>query len=105
MRHQSAAPGEIVVVVDHSRGLVARLARQHSDILAIENENGIGLSGARNTGLAAARNEIVAFLDDDATAARDWLERLAESYAYPAVVAVGGSAEPRWPRNTRPRWF
>ena len=42
-----------------------------------------GLSGARNTGVAAARGEVVAFLDDDAVAAPDWLEHLLRPYDDP----------------------
>ncbi len=42
-----------------------------------------GLSGARNSGVAACGGEVVAFLDDDAFAAPDWLERLAEAYRDP----------------------
>ena len=48
--------------------------------------------------------ELVAFLDDDAEAAPDWLERLAAMYDDPEVLAVGGRVEPRWQAG-RPGYF
>jgi hypothetical protein len=46
---------------------------------------------AFNAGLAAARHAIVAFVDDDAVPAEDWLERIAQAYeADPRIAAVGG---------------
>jgi len=50
-----------------------------------------GLSHARNAGIGAARGEVVAFIDDDAVAARDWLERLLGAYqSDPELGVVGG---------------
>ena len=46
----------------------------------------------------------MAFLDDDAEAAPDWLERLAAMYDDPDVLAVGGRVEPRWEAG-RPGYF
>ena len=63
-----------------------------------------GISGARNSGIAAARGAIIAFLDDDAIAAPDWLEQLLAGYSSPNVLGVGGAIEPQW-QGGRPRWF
>jgi GT2 family glycosyltransferase len=44
-----------------------------------------------------AAGEVIAFLDDDAEARPDWLERLLVPYRDPSVAGVGGTARPRWP--------
>jgi hypothetical protein len=46
----------------------------------------------------------VAFLDDDAVAAPDWLSLLRAEYHDGVVVGVGGAAIPAWD-SARPRWF
>jgi GT2 family glycosyltransferase len=103
-RAQTAAALETIVVVDHNPALLARLRRTMQGIVAIENREAQGLSGARNSGIHAARGEVVAFLDDDAIADPDWLERLGAAYADPGVIGVGGSVAPLWPAG-RPRAF
>lgn len=101
---QTVAPLETIVVVDHNAELLERLHATARGIVAIENHESQGLSGARNSGIQIARGEVVAFLDDDAIADPDWLERLGAAYADPAVIGVGGSVAPLWP-DQRPRAF
>ena len=60
-------------------------------------------SGARNTGVGAADEEVVAFLDDDAVPDPGWLESLISAYET-GVLGVGGEIEPDW-ATARPRWF
>jgi len=48
------------------------------------------LSKSRNIGIAMAAGDIVAFIDDDATAEPNWLCELEPAYADPSVCAVGG---------------
>jgi glucosyl-dolichyl phosphate glucuronosyltransferase len=95
---------EIIVVVDHNERLLDRVRTEISGIAAVANVEARGLSGARNSGVAAAASAIVAFLDDDATAAPDWLEQLAAAYDDPWVLGVGGAVEPAW-AGGRPGWF
>lgn len=96
---------EVVVVVDHNPELLAFLDDEFgAHALVVANGAQPGLSGARNTGLAAASGSIVAFLDDDAIAGPDWLELLTRPFADPDVVATGGHAVPVWSPG-RPSWF
>jgi GT2 family glycosyltransferase len=104
LRAQTMAPDEVIVVVDHNPELLARVAAELPQVTSVGNPERRGLSGARNAGLAVATGDIVAFLDDDAAAEPDWLALLVEGYENPAVVGVGGSAEPEW-TSGRPAWF
>jgi glycosyltransferase involved in cell wall biosynthesis len=101
---QTLPPKDIVVVIDHNPSLLLRVQENLSDVLAIENHGDKGLSGARNSGWMTAQGEIVAFLDDDAIAEPDWLEKLAVCYGNPEVVGAGGKIVPIW-RTNRPSWF
>jgi len=93
---------EIVVVIDHEDRLLERVQRQWPELNVIPNKFRKGLSGARNTGVEHASSDVVAFLDDDATAGEGWLRELLDAFESPDVVAVGGSARPSWPAADRP---
>ena len=104
VRTQTVSPEEIILVIDHNPTLFERVRSRFPAVIAVENSEAPGLSGARNSGIAAARGEVLVFLDDDAVAAPDWLEKLAATYHQPGVIAVGGAIEPSW-RVDRPGWF
>ncbi|MFF5504487.1 glycosyltransferase family 2 protein [Streptomyces roseolus] len=109
VRKQSLPPLETLLVVDHNERLLHRLAEEYADhreeVRVLANAGPRGLSSGRNTGIAAARGEFVAFLDDDAVAERDWLHHFAAGYEDPEVVAVGGRTLPVWASGRRPVWF
>jgi GT2 family glycosyltransferase len=70
----------------------------------IENRYAKGLSGAKNTALDEAAGDILAVLDDDATADERWLETLLTHFDSADVVAAGSASVPRW-EYERPHWF
>ncbi|MBT2533491.1 glycosyltransferase [Arthrobacter sp. ISL-48] len=104
VRAQTMPPQEVIVVVDHNEDLYKRLVAVVDDVTLVESAGPRGLSGARNTGAGMADSDIVAFVDDDAQAAPDWLERLVVFYDDPDVLAVGGRVEPVW-ESGRPAYF
>jgi glucosyl-dolichyl phosphate glucuronosyltransferase len=95
---------ETIVVIDHQPELLARARRELQGVTVIANEGVPGASAARNTGVAASRGELIAFLDDDAVASPRWLATLLGYFADPDVVGVGGRTEPLW-ATSRPYWF
>ncbi|POX45708.1 family 2 glycosyl transferase [Streptomyces sp. Ru71] len=108
VRAQSRPALETLLVVDHNPALHDRLTREYKEtagVRVLANAGPRGLSAGRNTGIAAARGEVIAFLDDDAVAERDWLGYFAEGYADPRVMAVGGRTVPVWASGRRPAWF
>jgi len=104
VQQQTLSPREIIVVVDHNPNLLKRVREHIAGVLAVENREVKGLSGARNSGVTVAQGAVIAFLDDDAIAETNWLEHLAACYTDPHVLGVGGKIEPLW-LGTRPAWL
>jgi glycosyltransferase involved in cell wall biosynthesis len=116
---------------------VARLDPKPDQVLVVDNTDGDketedvsrefgaryifepieGLSRTRNRGLAESDTDIVAFLDDDAVPALDWLSILMEPFAdektaastgrvvTPGSNGAGRLETPRTLSNQDPRWF
>lgn len=102
------APPQVVVVIDHNDDLHDRAVQRFGAdprVTIVRNTGTQGLSGARNSGVAAARGDIVGFLDDDATADPGWARTLLEHYRDADVAGVGGYATPVWPAGRRPDWL
>lgn len=88
------APRE-VIVVDNAPDLpgARRVVEGRTGVRRVE-EPRPGLSRARNTGLAAATGEIVAFTDDDVEVAPNWLAPIRAAFCDPAVGCVTGLVLP-----------
>lgn len=105
LRQQAGVAPETIVVIDHNEALYERATSRLQGVRVIQNRHQQGLSGARNSGVEAATGEIVAFLDDDALAEPDWLDRLRDGYRDSEIQGVGGMVIPRWAGGRKPRWF
>ncbi len=96
VQRQTRQPAEIIVVVDHNATLLGMLRERDLGVVVVENVEAHGLSGARNSGIAVARGNIIVFLDDDAIATPDWLRSLCEAFDDPRLLGIGGSVVPLW---------
>lgn len=100
---------EVIVVdnrsADDTRELVMKRTEEMENLRYVF-EPRLGLSAARNRGLSEARGTYVAYLDDDAVAAPDWLEwavRVRREQGG-SLGFLGGRVWPIW-ESERPDWL
>jgi glycosyltransferase involved in cell wall biosynthesis len=111
LRQQSISPElfDILVIDSASTGDVpARLTGlvgglHNARLLRVEEP---GVSVARNAGAMAATGDYIAYIDDDAIPAPDWIERILAAIAGtdPAPALIGGRILPLW-EAPLPRWW
>src|SRR2546425_3331033 len=84
--------------VEQAQGTMPNLRYVHEPTL--------GLAHARNAGWRAAKSEVVAFLDDDALAAADWLEQIVAKFQQrdEKLAVLGGKVLPIW-EAAPPDWL
>jgi len=81
---------ETIVVDDGSDdGAGDFVAEKFPDVKLLRLEPG-GLSAARNAGAAAAKNEVLAFTDDDCEPDAEWVARLRRAFVDGTFAAAGG---------------
>jgi len=81
---------EMVLVDDGSTDATPQLAGQFPNVRCVRHERNLGLSAARNSGIAAAQGEIIAFTDADCRADEDWLYYLVSDLLNSEFAGVGG---------------
>lgn len=95
---------ELVLVDDGSTDGTGRVlddfrAARPDRVVVVHNPRNLGLSAARNAGIAAAHGEFVFFTDSDCTAEPGWLAGMLAAFADPKVAAVAGVSIDHPPRN------
>jgi glycosyltransferase involved in cell wall biosynthesis/GT2 family glycosyltransferase len=98
-----------VVIVDNASTdatpeLAAELAARYPDVVRVANEERAGLCHARNAGAAAARHDLLLYIDDDARPAPGWLPAVSRALATDGIVNVGGPICALWPAQRAPDW-
>jgi glycosyltransferase involved in cell wall biosynthesis len=108
---QSLAEGmewEVLVVdnnsKDSTRQVVESFQNRFPGRFRYLREGQQGISFARNAGIREARGEVIAFIDDDETAAVGWLENLTANLHSGEWAGAGGRVIPQW-TTSRPRWL
>ena len=81
---------EILLVDDGSTDSTPQIAARYPKVLYLPHQKNLGLSVARNTGIAAATGEIIAFTDADCRADEDWLYYIAGDLLESDFAAIGG---------------
>lgn len=112
LKSQSADFAYEIIVCDNDKSRTAEAVVREMSVecaaplqsvhYVVEPEQNIAL--ARNRGLAAARGEFVAFIDDDETAGDGWLAKLHESLVQADVTGVFGPVVSRYPSDF-PDWI
>ncbi len=96
-----------LLIVDSAsaeRTELAALAQAHDARLIRLDRPGVSL--ARNAGAWAARTRYIAYIDDDAIPAPDWIECILAAIARPGrpPALIGGQILPKW-EAPLPRWW
>ena len=81
---------EVILVDDGSTDGTPQIARLYPNVRCFRHQRNLGLSVARNTGIAAAAGEIVAFTDSDCRADQDWLYYLVGDLLQSEFAGIGG---------------
>jgi glycosyltransferase involved in cell wall biosynthesis len=96
---------EMIIVIDGNEKLKQKIESEFkaiNNILIVDNKKNEGPSVSRNRGVELAKGEIVAFIDDDAFAAPDWLETIVKNfYKDPEISALGGKLIPVYENGAR----
>ena len=98
-----------VIVVDNASDddtrLTAETAAGQGDEVVVVTEPQLGISHARNRGIATATGDVIIFIDDDVDLPPEFLDEYAKAWRrWPDAVAIGGKVVLKW-ISERPAWL
>jgi GT2 family glycosyltransferase len=96
LEKQAYKEKELIVVNDASTDDTLNFLKQYKnqtsmEMKVISNERNLGVAGARNVGIKHAAGDIIAFMDSDCVADRNWVLELVKGFKQKDIAAVGGS--------------
>ncbi len=86
------------------RSLSQKYAREQVRVITTGEAKPTGLAHARNVAIRHCTEDVISFLDDDATADQNWIANIAESFRKYDCVTVAGKTLPSWQAH-QPRWL
>jgi len=92
LKNQTHQSSETILVVDTEEEK-ERYSTDYPDVRVISSKKK-GLAAARNRGIEASTGDIIAFIDDDAVADKNWVSEIMRSFNSDNVMAVGGPVRP-----------
>ncbi len=101
---------EVIIVnnnsTDDTTSICQQYIKEHADAhFFLMNESQQGASFARNRGAVMARSPLLCFMDDDAIANNDYLERIVRFFEdHPDAGGLGGRIIPKY-IPTEPAWM
>jgi glucosyl-dolichyl phosphate glucuronosyltransferase len=109
IRQQPALAWELIVVdnasTDATATVVASIAEKATNVPVRHLlEEQMGLSHARNRGVAEARGAYLLFTDDDVLVEPGWVDALCAGFAEHDVAGIAGKVVPNW-LSPPPRWL
>ncbi len=81
---------EVILVDDGSTDVTPQIAASFAHVRLVRHPRNLGLSAARNTGIASATGEIIAFTDADCRADEHWLHHTVSELLEGPYAGVGG---------------
>lgn len=99
-----------ILIIDNSPDFIVseevKKTYEHIENLKYIIEKTPGLSNARNVATELSKSDFIAFLDDDAIATPQWLEKILEAIETfgDKVDVIGGRIDPIW-EKLRPNWL
>jgi len=105
LRKQTTPPDEIIIGVDTLKDeQYIQTSPEISCRFVVSGKTGV--SAARNAACQQAKGDIYAFIDDDATARQDWIERIHTQFNDKSISCAGGPVIPIFEKETIPeQWY
>jgi glycosyltransferase involved in cell wall biosynthesis len=105
LEKQTKLPDEIIIGVDSIQDIQSFHSKPSIPYKFVASGK-TGVSSARNAACKQATGDILAFIDDDATAETDWIEQIHNVFEDSTISCVGGPVIPVFERGSIPeQWY